>query len=562
MDDSVGMGKGQIPLPDFTNRIDDLKTPEEQPKVKGSLRVEKPPEDEISQAEFFESETFIQYSASPQLPKLSKPFEKAKTAVQEFVNKQIFTEEKAEESLREIAKTMDETALTEVVSLDDTESATSSSQTHSPPQNTLELYENTSVVLQSMYESAVEIAEGMPAGAEKARYLDFLAKVNDALIEFQELLYTLMSADSKGARDRSQAQLEAALNKIEKQKEEREEMEEKQDKAEKKEKTMGGMSKTFGAFSVIMTSIIILLTAPLLLTTPPVGWMMLAILVISLVDNCQKLDGQTEGTAWTQAMEGFDSVTKDIAGIINDIPGVDLSGSQLEALEISIKFTMVVTLMCVMISSFPVAFVFTPNVFTEFLQNSGSITEAVRASGGSDTQAQNAELYTGLAITCVAMITGIAASFICPAGIAGAAGGIAEKTANLSKTAAQMAVKALQAAIKISDATAKTITNIFTTLFKALLDPQFWLSVSLLTLQGVNTDASVKYYTLMSDIQLIQAEVDEYNEGKDALIAVLKKAIQKLLESMEGLGKDISSISNLLQSNKQGLSEVMTNLYG
>lgn len=567
MDGSVGMGQGNIPLPDFTKGGDLAKISENQPleQIEGFFHLEKAPQDEISPSESSESESQVQYSATLQHPQLIKPL-----AIKSFASRPIspeganFSVENLFETPTEeaIPKEVDEREAPEAISLDETSSTSESTTVHSPPQNTLELYENTNAILQSMYENAVETVEGMPAGAEKSRYLDFLAKVNEALIEFQRLLYSLMAEDSKGARDRSKAQLEAALNKIEKQKEEREEIEEKQKEAKKKEKTMGSMSKTFGVFGVIMTSIVILITAPLLLTTPPAGWMILAVLVISLVDNCQKLSGQTEGTLWTTVMDGFDSMTKGIAGIVDGIPGVDLSESELQALEIAVKFTMVVTLMCVMISACPMAFAFTPNVFTEFLQNSESITEIVKASGGSDTQAQNAELYTGLAITCVAMITGIVASFVCPAGIAGAAGGIAEKAGNLAKSAAQMVVKFLQAAVKISDATARAITTVFTALFKALLDPQFWLSVSMLTLQGVNTDASVKYYNLMSEIQLIQAEVEEYNESKDALIAVLKKAIQKLLESMEGLGKEVSSISNLLQSNKQGLSEVLTNLYG
>lgn len=575
MDGSVGVGQGQGPLPDF-GKAAEAKVSENQPfeNIESVFHLEKAPQDEITKSsESTDVQLTASYSASQQHPKLAKPFENEKMVEAALLFKKSLSSNAPLSSIKVGEKggiadekpvnREDTSDASETASIDETSAAASGSEeVHAPPKDALQLYENTSVILQEMYDAQSATVAGMPAGAEKARYIDFLAKVNEALISFQKLLQSLMAEDSKGARDRSKAQLEASLNKIEKQKDEREEIEEKQKKADKKENTMKSMTKTFGVFGVIMLSAVILISAPMLLSTPPAGWMVLALLVISLVDNCQKLSGQTEGTAWTGVMDGFDTMTKDMAGVIADIPGVDLSESQMAALETGIKFTMVVTMMCVMISACPMAFTFTPNAFTEFLENSGSITEIVKESGGSDKQAQNAELYTGLAITCVAMITGIAASFVCPAGIGGAVGGIAEKAGNLAKSAAQMLARALQAAIKISDAAARMVTVVFTAIFKALLDPQFWLSVSMLTLQGVNTDASVKYYTLMSDIQLIQAQLEGEVESKDALIAILKQAIKKLLESMDSLGKDIASISNLLQSNREGLGEVLSNLYG
>lgn len=67
---------------------------------------------------------------------------------------------------------------------------------------------------------------------------------------------------------------------------------------------------------------------------------------------------------------------------------------------------------------------------------------------------------------------------------------------------------------------------------------------------------------LLIQIIKLQAQMESGNEFRDEVIALLKKMVQKLLESLEGMGQQISSISQLIKKVYDDASQSTTELYG
>jgi hypothetical protein len=441
-------------------------------------------------------------------------------------------------------------------------------QIYDPPENIGQFYQNTATLLDEMYKAQAKIVDSMPDGPDKIRYADFLAKVHEALLEFQQFLNSLQTEDSKGARTLSQAQLEAALDKLKKQEEERQRLEDMSKEQREKEGKLGPLTKTMGITGIVMTSAAIL-AAPLLMAAFPLGPIFLSIMILSLVAQCQQMSGE-ENTAWKDMFKGFDFIceefTKNVmAPMVEGVSGgYKMSENDMKIGTLVTRYVAVVTIVTVLGASNPGLFAFGgSSSLIEFMQHSKIFSDSALLAGESESTAMQAEMYTCMSLSAATMIASVIA-VICPVFMASqAAAGVNQTmnaTAKLLKLLMDLLMKFLTESIKMSQKAATITAKTIVILLNAL--PQVVLTTGTLGVQAAETRISIDLHNLMADIKLIEARLESEIENKDALIANLKKVIQKLLESMEGAVKEIANISNLLQKNREGLSEVLTNLYG
>lgn len=580
MDGTVGLGNNSGAIPEFTPVNPEELQPDGMPLTP---KMHLPPQDTLDQAPIDEMSSFANYyGATSGGPLLLKPklyaFNPNQTvatvkkennfgrnesvslgSTQTILSEEIEEEEPIEEpAFSQFGENQTEELQNVAPSV-----IQNNDEVFTPAQNAVEFVQNAVVMTTEMKNSLEAMFNDASIPKEdRTRFMDFLKKVSDALLLFQKLLAEMSTGDAKGARERSKAQLELALTKIDEQRKQQEDIRKKEEKAEKKHHTMDKLSKVFGVFTAIITSIVIIGLSPILLLTPPAGWMVMSLLVTSLVTTCQKLSGKENDTAMSKLMEAFDAVAEGMTKAIDAMPGVKLSDSQKEALTLGLKTTLVTMSMIMMASACPSSFLLAPGAYAEFFGASDVMADIVKSAGGSDKQAREAQLYTGIAITAVAMILTIAVAFVAPSGAGSAVSAAVDSATKIAKAALQAAIRMLQTTLRISDKVAEAVTNLFTGIFRYIVNPENWMSISMVALQGVNTKASVDYYNLMGDLAKMSAHLEKDMEQYDAAILIIKKMIQKLLESMEGFTKEISNIGTLLQKNKDSLSQVITNLYG
>lgn len=399
------------------------------------------------------------------------------------------------------------------------------------------------------------LVANMSAGPEKTKYLDFLKKVNDALIELQQVIHELQISDSKGARDRSHAQLEATLGKINKMVAQQNEMAAKENKQAEKQKTSDTLNQVGKVIAAIMTVVAIALTVWCPVAT--------ALLVITLIDLGQDLAGQKTGRAWQVVTKEIAKGTEIAVAGFCKIFNIEISKKDQETFNVVLGMVIYVAMAAVLALASPMGFLLAGSqTFIKTLETSEIIKKAAVLAGANAEDAAKAEMIVTVVITVLVMLVGIVATALMPAATFGPLTALANASAKIVNAVTSAVSAFARVTLQASSAVARFIGQAAGTIVKILINPEFWMAATQLALAGVQYHVTVQMNTLLADLALLRARYDKGIVESDTVIDILKKMVQKLLESLEGLGKDVTNIHNLLQKNRDDLSEVLSNLYG
>jgi hypothetical protein len=363
------------------------------------------------------------------------------------------------------------------------------------------------------------------AALTKRRWVDLRAAVQDALSKFQQVIADMQSSQGVGARDRSHAQLEMSLAKLDERVKSLKDMRAKQAEQEgAAKKTNNPFMKFLSGVAAVFTIIVAAIVSPILVALAPItggtSLLVTAMLCSSVVDQCRALQG-LPASAMPELINWVDQA------ILTPMNCSDEAS----------KARLNISLMALSILFCPGVFVVAPNAFTDFLDQSKAVynlryedvhndlEKKVKAGEMTEeeavSQAQNeATKYSmgvTIALTTIAMVVGIAATVLCPANAGGMAANFSQKVESFISKTAEIIMKTL----KISG---EALQKNLSTLLKLLLNPQVWLHVSEITLQGVSAHYTVLSENLLAQLARMRAKLEADTEKFDATIDTLKQA--------------------------------------
>lgn len=408
----------------------------------------------------------------------------------------------------------------------------------SPPTNPLQFFQNANKSMGELNSIINKLVASMPDGPQKGKLLDFLKAIGDALVNYQQLLNTIASSDSKGARDRAQAQLEASKAKLDEYTKKTQDIRGKQNEADGKGGQKSVSDKILGWLGVVATIVAIALVTVAMCAASitgagiAFGAIAIAFLVVALVDQIMKMAGDDKAV-WGRAFEACDKAAN---AIMDDLEadGYGPFSEQDRAIAGMIMKTVLVVAIVVVaaVSMGPVFLMGGVGPVMDMVAKSNVIHDAVKmgalADGQSADKAEEIGMWTQFAIitavTVVCMIAGGVSAF--------KGGGAAAEGAVKAGKAAQMGQKVMTA-VDVGVALAS---------FGA---------------QTTSTVTGWQFHTLMADIVKEQAGLEADIEIKDSLISLLKQMMKKLLESMESAMKDAASTGEMVKKFYDGQSQAL-----
>lgn len=286
------------------------------------------------------------------------------------------------------------------------------------PVTPFELSQNLVSISQQIQQLASAIVASMPDGPDKMRFADFLTKVGNALRAVQAILQEMQIGDSANADKQSKAQLDMRLNQINAQKEEMGKQWQKQMDAIAKQATMSLLSKIF-AFLIPLLIIImapIMIPLMLMLIISSAIWMPIvvsvvvtstALLAAEFIDCCATVAGKP-----TFAMEGLMNAMDTVIG---GIFAANATPEERKKIEEIIKFiVLLVCLIFLVVAAMPAMIFGGIMVITDMMQKTHMFGNVVKAAGGTDAQAEQADSYAALAVSVIFAIVSIIACLVMP----------------------------------------------------------------------------------------------------------------------------------------------------
>lgn len=429
----------------------------------------------------------------------------------------------------------------------------------SPPVNGAQFFDNGSKIMQEIAKMNANFAASMPDGPDKMRFMDFLKVVQDALNDFQQLLRELQLNDSKGAKDRSQAQLEASLQKIENQREQQAEMAKKSDEAAKKAKIMGPLAVLFAfLLAIVLFLLLVVFLAVVMMTLPPLGMLVMTLIAAEFVDQCATAAGKKPF-----AIQAIANLVMSFVEALVDSWNTTVGGTPeaAKSAKAALKTVMVAVVMVVSTLVAPGVILFGGvTALLSFLSASHVVKDAAMANGMEEEEATKVEMYVGIVVGVVYAIAAIAVAFVLPVG--GAATAVTSAIKNAARQAAQLVTQAIASFISMTDKVAAKTARVLQSIFKTLMNPELWMSVTGLGLQTTNAVTTYNYQHILADIALIQGKMDADIELKDATIQMLKKMIKQLLDGLNGIGDDIAAVGQSLKKTHASVSQISSDIFG
>lgn len=348
-------------------------------------------------------------------------------------------------------------------------------------------------------DAATERVNAMPDSPTKAIYINFLKQIGQAILDLQEAIGLMQVAKTDASKQAANAKMNSALDNFEIQKEAAEEIKKKEDKMGSAG-WLSDMLNWIGNLTMIFVG----------LCMGPVAFV-LAVLYVADKEQA--------------AASGNDSL---IQGMFNDISEAceDL-GAQGGLLSSALNFCIAGALS-----------VASCNVFlgvSLFTQDSGFVQDFVGACGGDETQ----QMICNLVFTIVVEITLVVVMTILTGGVgAGAAvGSIIARITEVMNVSVKVASRLLKAAA-------------------------IALEVAMSSLQVAASGITLNNNILLAQIDMIKGRADSTAEEIDAMIQLLQKLINKLLEMLNGDASWFTSLSNFNGRKWADASSVLTNLMG
>ncbi|MGK5594181.1 MAG: hypothetical protein ACSNEK_02355 [Parachlamydiaceae bacterium] len=419
----------------------------------------------------------------------------------------------------------------------------------SPPTSPNAVYANSYHELKATADVLQKTIINIPESPEKLSYSNFLKVLVKALTEFQEFLYVMNNVDSQSIREKSKAQLETALHKLEEQRKKQEEEQRKAREAGQKGGVLGIFQKVFNVVAIIVSVVLVVAFPP----AGPLAMLATGFMVASVTDMIMK---QTGGKGLFE--KAFEVLAQLSSGLLD---AMGIHGAANEIVTLVSKIVLVILTCAVVVAANPMMFLFggVSNVIS-FLQDSKIVNEFVAKCGGDEKAQMIASIVVTSVIMLTTLVTSIAMMFI-PGGQGAILGQIGSAVTNVTRVVATAIMNVLQTTLRVTEKVAETVTNVIMQTLKLVLNPGFWMTVTMVGAEAANTVNKVKMADLLADLARLRGQMTKMVEQADALIMILKKIIQKLLESLSDTGAFIAQTSQILQKNFQGMSESLNNLY-
>lgn len=421
-----------------------------------------------------------------------------------------------------------------------------------PPKTAAEFLGNVYWQMQDISKVTKQMIQSLPAGQDKVVLIDFLRKVTVALEKFQQALYAMNGMTSSQIREKSRAQLETAMKKLEDQWKKQQEMLEKQKEADDKQKTMGDLGLAFAVIGIVMAVVML----PLAMMGP-LGLFATSFMVISIASSATQL--ATKKSLISRAFEALDKL------LVHIMDAAGIHGQAQDALKILTKILLVAMVCIVVIVSNPVLFLFGGvSQICEFMTESGVIGEAVGLMGGDKKAQMIATMVTTACVMMVTMIINIAltiAMAFIPGGQAALVAKVADTVAKVAKMITSILMQALMLVFKISEKVASVAIKVLQVIAKMLIDPGMWINLTEMGMQTASATVNYQMHALLADIAKIQGKLEAEVAQADALIQILKKLIQHLLDSLTDIAQFITQTSQLITNNFDNLSDDMSALW-
>lgn len=429
----------------------------------------------------------------------------------------------------------------------------------SPPKTPADLMTNIYHQMKASASSIQGMIDQLPDSPDKLSLANFLKTVLSALTKFQEFLYIMNNIDSKTIREKSKAQLETSLHKLEEQRKAQEEQARKAREAGEKGGVLGVIGKVFGAVGISMSFVLVVVSVVLMCTGVGVG-ASVALLAVTIpfliVSIASMITTQVTGKGVFE--RAFEGIGKLVSALLS---AIGINGEANEWITLIVKILVVVLVSVMVAASNPLIFVFggVSNVIG-FITESGVINGFVEKCGGDEKAQMITTIVVTATIMLATMVVSIAMMFI-PGAQGALLGSIGSAVTNVTRVVSSALMMALRTVLQVSEKVAETATKIIMAMLKFIINPGFWMTVTMVGMQTAATVNKVKMHELLADIAMLQGEMTKMIEAADALIAIFKKIIQKLLESLTQTGTFISQTSDLIKKIVSGQSESISNLW-
>ena len=345
---------------------------------------------------------------------------------------------------------------------------------------------------------------GLLQGTEKELYMDYLKVIGIAIQKVQEMIYKIQGASSESAKELSAAKLDMELNSLEKQRKQLEEMREKRDKGV----DLGPLNDILDWSSKIMMVAIAIALAP------ATGGMSLIFVTAFLMDDTISKELGTDSL--------YQQITPEIQSFTGEI-GKKIFFTDDETFgEVFGLLTNLTILTAVSACN--------PMFAAALLQEGRQVQTFVAICGGGKMEQEITAMSIQMALQLVVMVAMMIAS-----------GGF---------SAPAMMAPMISNALHISQKVVMTILKLMAVAFDLIM----------MSLQVTSKAVSINNNILQAQIAILRAQQEALAEETAALVAMLKKLIDKLLQILMGTTDWLLDVSTFQQQKYTKVSEITTEL--
>jgi len=400
--------------------------------------------------------------------------------------------------------------------------------------------------VQEMLGGLEALAVNLPPSPMRAKLLDFLKSISQALSALKEQVFAMQNTDAGKAKELGKAELDTQMNKLEKQ---RQEMEKQKESGKP---GMAGFQKFMQAFGPC-AAVIAVIVAVCTMGTMTALAVAVAVAAIAYTVADAIVQGVTGTGIIGQIMKG---ITELIAMIIPEGPGR-------MAVDIIVKVVLIVACLALVIAANPmIGLTVGVQAAGQAVTESKIIQNLIGAMGG-DQMAQ--EITAMVLVTVVTTTVTIAVSiFTFYMQAAAIPAKVAEKVAEVTKKITEMLLKVLQTVMKIEQQVVDKTVKIAQTAVK-ILDPANWIQLMNQTVEISGTIATqatvIKSQLDLASLVMQKARLQADMEVLTAMVKLLRQLINKIMSGLsdEG-GQQTQEIANIQKNVWDSSSKITTNI--
>lgn len=395
-------------------------------------------------------------------------------------------------------------------------------------------------------DSQLTYLKSLPDSPEKTNLINFLTAVSEAIGELQETIREMQSFNSEAARTRATAQMERTTMTLDSTLDAIQEMGDERVKSAKKEAAMGKLGLSSEAISIIVTSIMILATIPVMIANPVAGVIIMTVLIAVLIDQAMKAAGMEKGL-FDYMMDGVETAVNWGMDQFEAMTGVTVSQDWRDGFSMVAKAMVIYAIVATTAVFSPAA---AATALPAMMEAAGIGTTLARLCGGDEKVQQ----WVEFGLTCAVMIATIAVSLK-----AGEAGKVIQQGADVASSAmnrvGQVVTRMGDSLSAIGSRLGESIPSGIMKAIRYCTKPDVILTVASTISQTAYVTVNYQNARLQSNIAELQGEMDAEIIAKDAIVAVLKDIIKKLLDALSGMNEALETLNTMQATKYQDLSQ-------